>query len=147
MARQQRQTPEQPPARMSVAAAIALADESDLVELRELIDAAERELHTLTREHRQRIDALKKAASVVERKLHGKPARAARGAREASKPSSQQHETRDKIRQQIHDLLSTEGSMPVPAIAKRLSRSNIQIAMIVRHCDWFKNEDGEVTNA
>lgn len=148
MARQKRSEtePEQMPARVSVAEAIASATETDLEELREMIDAAERELHEITSEHRNRIDSLKAAASVVYRKLHGKPPRAVRAQRDSAKPNSQV-ETRDKIRQQIHDLISQEGSMPVSAIAARLGRSNIQVAMIVRHCDWFSNENGDVSNA
>lgn len=45
----------------------------------------------------------------------------------------------------VFDLLTKEGSMPVPAIAERLGKSPAVIGMAIgRKSEWFRRENGEV---
>ena len=48
------------------------------------------------------------------------------------------------LQQQIFDLLSQEGSMPLPAIAARLGKTVPMVSMSISRINWFERRNGEV---
>lgn len=90
----------------------------------------------LTRE----LDSLKAVRRVLDVRLNGKPEKVAKPRAINAKAS--------ELAEQIHDLISANGSMPVHVIAARLSVKPQSVAACVTRSNWFRRTpEGEVAIA
>lgn len=107
------------------------------------LEAVNKRIEQLATEIRQFIDGRKAeiaSLKIVRRVLARKLAPPA--ANREQKPKASRELT--ELQKSIFDLLTAEGSMPVPAIAARLKKTGQGIAASVGMCDWFTRENGEV---
>lgn len=118
---------------MSLLDAIKNATAEDLQAIDDRIAALDTELA-----------ALLAARKVVAIAVNGKPERKPRGAGTTAAAKSAKSDEMERRRQAIHDLLSEEGSLPVPVIAKRLNIHATAVGWAVRDHEWFEIKNGEV---
>lgn len=100
---------------------------------------------------KQSVDRLHQLRRIICGKPNGKPLPAIAVATDDPAPAeptaSAQDENwavRDLVRNQVFDLLTENGSMPVPAIAASIGKQVPYVAKVVRECEWFERRDGEV---
>src|SRR5690606_15901839 len=106
---------------MSLLDAIINATAEDLQAIEARIEAIEAGLATL-----------QAASKVVAIAVNGKPERKPRGEGRTAAAKSAKADEMERRRQAIHDLLSEEGSLPVPVIAKRLNIHATAVGWAVR---------------
>lgn len=116
---------------------IANAGGPELELVNKRITTLEAEIRRFVDSRKAEIASLKLVRRVLNRKLQPPPSR-------AKKP---RNANGTELQRQIYDLLSQEGSMPVPAIAGRLKKTAQGIAACVGMCDWFLRQNGEVSIA
>jgi len=114
---------------MKILEALDNTSEKDLEAISSRIDELESELATL-----------KEARKLVHLKVHGEKltTKAALGTTKQKKADPQKEHDRGLI----HDLLSEEGSMPVPAISERLGIDGRRVVGLLRNHEWFRKVNG-----
>lgn len=93
-------------------------------EIREYVDSRKAEMASL-----------KIVRRAISRKLQTPAAR-------EKKPKANREMT--ELQKMVFDLLTREGSMPLPVIAARTKRTAQGIAAMIGTCDWFTRLNGEV---
>ena len=114
---------------------IDTAGDAELQKISEEILRLEREIREFTESRRCRIQSLTILKRAIKAKLY--PIKRKHG-------KQNDEGTTTYIRSRVYDLLAAEGSMPVPAIAKRLGLKPSQVGASIWNCDWFDRRDGEV---
>lgn len=134
---------------------ILSAGKEDMDEIDGQIELLERELEESTAKLKQQIDALKAARRLIAIRTGAEPARKPRQPREEGRngvAASSNGEKRkagepSEAANRIFDLLSAEGSMPVPAIAERIGSTPAAVGRVITaaaNADWFEKRGGEV---
>lgn len=107
----------------------------DLQLIQNRITMLENDIRDYAAPREREIVGLKKLYRLVESKTKPKEPRAA---------GTKSPATGSALQQQIFDLLSQEGSMPLPAIAARLGKTVPKVSMSISRIDWFERRNGEV---
>lgn len=114
---------------------LADAGQPELEDINKRIAELQRQIEQFCGQRKAEIASLKIVRRVLHRKLQPPAVR-------QKKPKATREGT--ELQRKVYDLLSKEGSMPVPAIAARLQKTPQGIAAMVGMCDWFVRENGEV---
>lgn len=125
---------------------IQKADSRDL----DVIDVRMEEIRVVTEELNNELTALKDVRKIIAARVSGRVKAAAKKKRKAPAELVDRRlgDTYSlEMAKQIFDLLTLEGSMPVPAIAARLHGSPSAVGRCVSACEWFDTTDGEVAIA
>lgn len=112
---------------------ILFATEADLQAIDDQITAITDEIC----EKQKTVDGFRAIRKAIEIRINGKPERKKREPGDGT--------PKPQVTDIIFDLLTKEGSMPVPAIAERLGKSPAVIGMAIgRKAEWFVRKNGEV---
>lgn len=124
------------PTSTSLVDQILFATESDLQAIDERITAIADEIA----EKQRTVEGFRAIRKAIEIRINGKPERKKREPGESGNGVA-----KVMLYDAIFDLLTKEGSMPVPAIAERLGKPAAVIGMAIgRKSEWFRRENGEV---
>jgi len=115
-------------------AALEAAGEGDLAAIDARMTELRAEIDEYVASRKRKLDALALIRRSLQFKLHGRQPKVAKTTKTGG----------GEVAKLIYDLLAAEGSMPVPAIAARLNRTNQSIAICVHKSAWFERRDGEV---
>lgn len=128
--------PDKSPTPPSLIDQILFATEADLQAIDEQIAAITDEIA----EKQRTVDGFRAIRKAIEIRINGKPERKKREPREPGDDTPKQ-----QLSDAVFDLLTKEGSMPVPAIAERLGKTPAIIGMAIgRKSEWFVRKNGEV---
>lgn len=134
------------------------ATEDDLAAVTAEIESKEKARDAAVAELDKEISGLKALHKMLDVRLHGKRPKAKRAARagvgsggaaraSGLSPAQEKAAERGDILNKVYDLVSKEGSMPMPAIAERIGISPYRINRAMENCDWFNYRNGEVVIA
>lgn len=123
---------------LDLVAILASAGQQELDDVRQRIDAIQTELHDFFIARKSELDSLKMVEKLLDRKLHPREK-----TQRVAKPKAERG-SGTVTQKAVFDLLTSEGSMPLPAIAARLGKSESGVAISLGQCNWFRRENGEV---
>lgn len=122
-------------AKPTLVSLLADAGQPELEDINKRIAELQRQIEQFCRQRKAEIASLKLVARVLRRKLQPPAVR-------QKKPKAAREGT--ELQKRIYDLLTKEGSMPVPAIAARLGVHGAGIGAATSACPWFVRANGEV---
>lgn len=103
------------------------------------LDRIKQEIESLERH----ILALRSMARVVETRLNGAVPR--RAATKRDPPGSESRAQPSNVAEEVFDLISREGSLPLEVLSKKLGRSRQALGVAITRSGWFqRTSDGDI---
>jgi hypothetical protein len=123
---------------VDLVAVIEAAGEADLAAIEQRIVELRKEMDDFVSTRKRKLDALTLVKKSLQFKLHGRPAKSdATGDGKTGSGGT-------KLAERIYELISEQGSMPVPAIAEAVGVRAAGVGICVSRSPWFERRNGEV---